>query len=90
MRDQVLNRYGTLHGGLIATIVDTVSSAALVTQSERSGMSLNLSVEYHSALAAGDTCLITAQVLALQLDSCGAQIALGSKGATTSDLATLS
>ena len=31
------HRYGTLHGGCIATLVDTVGSAALVTMSLKSG-----------------------------------------------------
>ena len=44
--DSVRNRYGTLHGGCTATLIDTVGSAALVTVSKRSGVSLNISTTY--------------------------------------------
>ena len=42
------NRYGTLHGGCIATAVDVVSTAALVTVSPDPGVSADLSVRYLS------------------------------------------
>lgn len=39
------NRYGTLHGGMTATIVDNVSSMALIaTEPYESGVSVDLSV----------------------------------------------
>ena len=59
---QVQNRYGTLHGGCIATIVDTVGSAALVTQSEKSGVSLGISVDYLSPQPGGEVVDISAKV----------------------------
>ncbi|KAK9812786.1 hypothetical protein WJX72_003675 [[Myrmecia] bisecta] len=60
---RVANRYGTLHGGCIATLVDTVGSAALVTQSTRSGVSLNISVDYLSPMPSGEDCEIDARVV---------------------------
>ncbi len=42
----VANRYGGLHGGCIATIVDTVGTAAMVTMQERSGVSTHIAVDY--------------------------------------------
>ena len=44
------NAYGTAHGGLIATAVDVVSSAALHTVREASGVSVTLSVDYLAAV----------------------------------------
>ena len=60
---QLQNRYGTLHGGCIATIVDTVGSAALVTRSPISGVSLSISTEYYAPLQGGEEGLIQAQVV---------------------------
>lgn len=40
------NLYGTAHGGLIATAVDVVSSAALHSVTDNSGVSVTLSVDY--------------------------------------------
>ena len=45
-----------------ATLVDVVGSAALVTQSERSGVSLHISVEYLRPALSGDDVFIDAQV----------------------------
>ena len=42
------NRYATLHGGCAATIVDVVSSAALVLQGGERGVSVTLDVTYLS------------------------------------------
>jgi acyl-coenzyme A thioesterase 13 len=44
------NAYGTAHGGLIATAVDVVSSAALHTVRAASGVSVSLSVDYLAAV----------------------------------------
>jgi acyl-coenzyme A thioesterase 13 len=40
------NAYGTAHGGLIATAVDVISSAALHTVADASGVSVSLAVDY--------------------------------------------
>lgn len=36
--------YGTLHGGVTATVVDVVTTAALMTMGERAGVSVELNV----------------------------------------------
>lgn len=51
------NRYGTLHGGCTASLVDVVSTAALLTTSPHSGVSVHLAVTYHAAMPC--TCTTT-------------------------------
>jgi acyl-coenzyme A thioesterase PaaI-like protein len=46
-----------------ATIVDTVGSAALVTMSLKSGVSLSISVNYISAMPGGEDAEIDARVV---------------------------
>ena len=55
------NRYGTLHGGCIATLVDVVSTAALVTQSDHPGVSVNIDVAYMSPGPAGEEVQVDAR-----------------------------
>ena len=59
----VQNRYGTLHGGCVATLVDVVTTAALVTVSDYSGVTLELSASYLNPCAAGDVAEVEARVL---------------------------
>ena len=59
---RVQNRNGTLHGGCTATIVDIVGTAALLTQSVRGGVSLNINTNYLSAMPGGGVVLIDAKV----------------------------
>ncbi|GAX79485.1 hypothetical protein CEUSTIGMA_g6926.t1 [Chlamydomonas eustigma] len=59
----VTNRYQTLHGGCIATLVDVVSSAALFTVSDRTGVSVNLATTYLLPTALGTTVIVEATVL---------------------------
>ncbi len=47
---------------IAATLVDVVGSAALVTVSERSGVSLNITVDYLRPGQAGEDVLVDAQV----------------------------
>jgi acyl-coenzyme A thioesterase 13 len=61
--ESVQNRYGTLHGGCIATLVDVVTTAALVTVSDFSGVTLELSAAYLNPCAAGDVAEVEARVL---------------------------
>ncbi|KXZ56288.1 hypothetical protein GPECTOR_1g253 [Gonium pectorale] len=51
--DKVCNRYGTLHGGAAATLVDVVTTAALLTASPHSGVSVTLSATYVAAMPGG-------------------------------------
>lgn len=48
LRADLTNRYGTLHGGAAATIVDVVSSAAIVLTGSDGGVSVTLDVTYLS------------------------------------------
>ncbi|KAL4421379.1 hypothetical protein ABPG75_010670 [Micractinium tetrahymenae] len=59
----VANRYGTLHGGCIATLVDTVGTAALVTVSPKGGVSLSINVNYLSKAPLGGSVLVEAQLV---------------------------
>ena len=46
-----------------ATIVDVVTTGALVTVSQRSGVSLNINVDYLNAVPCGEHCHIEARVM---------------------------
>ena len=61
--EDLSNRYGTLHGGCIATIVDVVSTAALVSLSEFGGVTLELNCSYLNAAKVGETVEVEARVL---------------------------
>uniref|UniRef100_A0A1A8K8Q9 Acyl-coenzyme A thioesterase 13 n=5 Tax=Nothobranchius TaxID=28779 RepID=A0A1A8K8Q9_NOTKU len=58
------NRGGTLHGGLTATLVDVISTVAIMN-SERGapGVSVDMNITYMNAAKLGEDVLITAQVL---------------------------
>ncbi|XP_072303522.1 acyl-coenzyme A thioesterase 13 [Eucyclogobius newberryi] len=58
------NRGGTLHGGLTATLVDVISTMAIMN-SERGapGVSVDMNITYMNAANIGEDVLITAQVL---------------------------
>merc|ERR1712150_31737 len=60
------NNYNTLHGGCAATLVDIVSWAALVTDSEDSlkhtGVSVNLNMNYMKPAKLGTDIIIDARV----------------------------
>mmetsp|Transcript_38618 Transcript_38618/g.85934 ORF Transcript_38618/g.85934 Transcript_38618/m.85934 type:complete len:189 (+) Transcript_38618:109-675(+) len=60
---KVSNRYGTLHGGCIATLVDTVSTAALVTVSDQTGVSVNLATTYLLPVPCGVEVVVDARVV---------------------------
>ncbi|MEW5301042.1 MAG: hypothetical protein WDW36_003925 [Sanguina aurantia] len=57
------NRYGTLHGGCTATLADVVSTVALTTSTELSGVSVNLAVTYLSPMPGGQEVIVDAQVV---------------------------
>lgn len=58
------NRGGTLHGGMTATLVDVISTLAIMN-SERGapGVSVDMNITYMNAAKVGEDVLITAQVL---------------------------
>ncbi|XP_073534968.1 acyl-coenzyme A thioesterase 13 [Phyllobates terribilis] len=58
------NRGGTMHGGCTATLVDTVSTVALMhTERGAPGVSVHMNITYMNAAKIGESVLITAQVL---------------------------
>ena len=88
------NRYGTLHGGCIATLVDVVSTAALVTQSDHPGVSVNIDVAYMSPGPAGDEVQVDARVtkvgvnlafMEVLITSGGKVVAKGATSSTSAD-----
>ncbi|KAH8235133.1 hypothetical protein KR032_009172 [Drosophila birchii] len=58
-----LNRGGTLHGGLTATIVDNVTTYALMTKGSHPGVSVNLNVNYVSAAKPGEVVEVEANTV---------------------------
>jgi len=60
---QLQNRYGTMHGGCMATVVDTVGTAALCTVSAKAGVSLSISIDYFSPQPGMEEVSISAQVV---------------------------
>ena len=60
------NYYGTLHGGCTATLVDVISTYALIEDTEESlthlGVSVNMNIDYMKAAKLGSEILIDAQL----------------------------
>ena len=56
----VQNRYKTLHGGCVASIVDVVGTAAILTRSKKGGVSVSINVTYHSPAPGGQAVRISA------------------------------
>ncbi|KAJ8402993.1 hypothetical protein AAFF_G00359090 [Aldrovandia affinis] len=64
VEEEHTNRGGTLHGGLTATLVDVISTAALLyTERGAPGVSVDMNITYMNAAKLGEDVLITAQVL---------------------------
>ncbi|XP_067906240.1 acyl-coenzyme A thioesterase 13 [Heterodontus francisci] len=64
VQQEHVNRAGTLHGGLTATLVDVVSTTALLnTERALPGVSVDMNVTYMNAAKLGEDIIITAQVL---------------------------
>jgi acyl-coenzyme A thioesterase 13 len=53
VEEEHCNTYGTLHGGLSAVIVDTISTMALITDKEASYSKLGVSVDMHMSYLKG-------------------------------------
>ncbi|XP_017463335.1 PREDICTED: acyl-coenzyme A thioesterase 13-like [Rhagoletis zephyria] len=58
-----LNRGGFLHGGFTATIVDIVTTYALMSQPCQPGVSVDLHVTYLKAAKEGDDIFVAANTL---------------------------
>uniref|UniRef100_A0A0N5AQ08 Acyl-coenzyme A thioesterase 13 n=1 Tax=Syphacia muris TaxID=451379 RepID=A0A0N5AQ08_9BILA len=62
--NELVNPYGTLHGGCTATLVDIVTTMALTaTPRAQPGVSVDLSVSYLAAAKLGETIVVDASVL---------------------------
>ena len=74
------NRYGTLHGGCIATLVDVVGTAAIFSVSPESGVSLHISVDYLSPAPAGKNVVIDSKVVRVGRTIAVANVVVESEG----------
>ncbi|KAJ1201154.1 hypothetical protein NDU88_004969 [Pleurodeles waltl] len=64
VEEEHTNKFGTLHGGMTATLIDVVSTAALIyTERAIPGVSVDMNITYTNAAKIGDSVLITAQIL---------------------------
>ena len=65
IEEEHTNKFGTLHGGLSAVIVDTVSTMALALPDEpfSFGVSVDMNLTYMKAAKVGDEVLIDAKVI---------------------------
>ncbi|NXU53520.1 ACO13 thioesterase, partial [Turnix velox] len=64
VEEEHTNRMGTLHGGMTATLVDVVSTAALLYADQtKPGVSVDMNITYTSAAKIGEDVLITAAIL---------------------------
>nr|XP_033790385.1 acyl-coenzyme A thioesterase 13 [Geotrypetes seraphini]XP_033790386.1 acyl-coenzyme A thioesterase 13 [Geotrypetes seraphini] len=64
VEEEHTNANGTLHGGMTATLVDFISTAALLyTERGAPGVSVDMNITYMNAAKLGESILITAQVL---------------------------
>lgn len=68
VKEEDVNRRGTLHGGLATTIVDIMSSLAFlssrpVDETAFPGVSVDLNVSFLSPVSLGETILVTATTL---------------------------
>ncbi|XP_004693379.1 PREDICTED: acyl-coenzyme A thioesterase 13 [Condylura cristata] len=64
VEEEHANKLGTLHGGLTATLVDNISTLALLcTERGAPGVSVDMNITYMSPANIGEVVVITAQVL---------------------------
>ncbi|XP_003416523.1 acyl-coenzyme A thioesterase 13 [Loxodonta africana] len=64
VEEEHTNQLGTLHGGLTATLIDNISTLALIcTGNGLPGVSVDLNISYMSPAKMGEDILITAYVL---------------------------
>ncbi|KAI5130368.1 acyl-coenzyme A thioesterase 13 [Manis pentadactyla] len=64
VEEEHINKMGTLHGGLTATLVDNISTMALLcTERGAAGVSVDMSISYMSPAKLGEDVMITAHVL---------------------------
>ncbi|CAG0886213.1 unnamed protein product [Cyprideis torosa] len=64
INEKLLNGGGTLHGGAIATAIDSISTIGLMTVGEEAipGVSVDLHVSYLSSVQEGDTVVLQSRL----------------------------
>lgn len=64
VEEQHTNKFGTLHGGMTATLVDSISTIALMcTERGAPGVSVDMNITYMSPAKIGEEIVITAHIL---------------------------
>uniref|UniRef100_A0A8B9LKJ7 Acyl-coenzyme A thioesterase 13 n=1 Tax=Astyanax mexicanus TaxID=7994 RepID=A0A8B9LKJ7_ASTMX len=64
VEEEHTNRLGMLHGGMTATLIDIISTTALMyTERGAPGVSVDMNITYMTAAKVGEDVVITAQVL---------------------------
>lgn len=63
VQKQDLNRWGGLHGGFTATVVDNVTTFALVSDESQPGVTVDLHVSYLRAAKEGDVIVVDAKTV---------------------------
>ncbi|XP_042539777.1 acyl-coenzyme A thioesterase 13, partial [Dipodomys spectabilis] len=64
VEEQHTNKLGTLHGGLTATLIDSISTMALMcTERGAPGVSVDMNITYMSPAKIGEEVVITAHIL---------------------------
>ncbi|KAM4835751.1 acyl-coenzyme A thioesterase 13 [Thomomys bottae] len=64
VEEQHTNKFGTLHGGLTATLIDSISTIALIcTERGAPGVSVDMNITYMSPAKIGEEVVITAHIL---------------------------
>jgi len=63
VKEEHLNYEGSLHGGLMATILDHVTTYALMTKGSHPGVSSSLNVNYLAAARPGDVVEVDANTV---------------------------
>ncbi|XP_016071737.1 PREDICTED: acyl-coenzyme A thioesterase 13 [Miniopterus natalensis] len=64
VEEEHANKMGTLHGGLTATLVDNISTMALLcTERALPGVSVDMNITYMSPVKIGEVVVITAHIL---------------------------
>ncbi|XP_048205276.1 acyl-coenzyme A thioesterase 13 [Perognathus longimembris pacificus] len=64
VEEQHTNKFGTLHGGLTATLIDSISTMALIcTERGAPGVSVDMNITYMSPAKIGEEVVITAHIL---------------------------
>lgn len=60
VKEDQLNPGGTLHGGFTATLVDNITTYALLSKGSHPGVSVDMHVSYLTAAIEGDSVLVDA------------------------------